>query len=360
MDSARPVILAARAKINLSLDVRRRRPDGYHELDTVFQSLALHDTVMLRRVASGVEIACDQAGLPLGPKNLAYRAAEAVRRAYGVDYGVRIDLKKRIPVAAGLGGGSADAAAVLRGLPALWGLPALPPDRLQALACDLGADVPFCLLGGTARGRGIGELLEPLPGLSGCDVLLVKPRAWLSTARVYERLDLGRAVHPEMDAVVEAIRRRDLLALGGAWAISIYWLIGRRLRQRLDLIPYTWSVYGIAGLFLLGGAGFLRADLLPRTPVDLLAFLLLALIPTLAGHSICNWALKELPASTVSTYILGEPIGSTILAAFLLHERPGWRSILGGMMVLAGLAWFFRWEAGSARRSPAPSSPERP
>ena len=80
------------------------------------------------------------------------------------------------------------------------------------------------------------------------------------------------------------------------------------------------------------------------------------MIPTLAGHSICNWALKELPASTVSTYILGEPIGSTILAAFLLHERPGWRSILGGMMVLAGLAWFFRWETGSVHRSPAPSS----
>mgnify|MGYP005841372263 CR=1 FL=1 len=214
MGSARPVILAARAKINLSLDVRRRRPDGYHELDTVFQSLALHDTVILRRAASGVEISCDQLGLPLGPRNLAYRAAEAVQRAYGVDYGVRIDLKKRIPVAAGLGGGSADAAAVLRGLPALWGLPALPPDRLQALACDLGADVPFCLLGGTARGRGIGELLEPLPGLTGCDVLLVKPRARLSTARVYERLDLGRALHPEMDAVIEAIRRRDLLALG--------------------------------------------------------------------------------------------------------------------------------------------------
>ena len=146
----------------------------------------------------------------------------------------------------------------------------------------------------------------------------------------------------------------DLLALGGAWAISIYWLIGRRLRQRLDVVPYTWSVYGIAGLLLLGGAAVLRADLLPRTPGDLFAAVSLALIPTLAGHSICNWALKELPASTVSTYILGEPIGSTILAVFLLHERPGWRSILGGMMVLAGLAWFFRWEA--ARRPPEPSS----
>ncbi|MGQ9778745.1 MAG: 4-(cytidine 5'-diphospho)-2-C-methyl-D-erythritol kinase [Bacillota bacterium] len=206
--------MAAHAKINLSLDVRGRRPDGYHELDTIFQSLALHDTVILRPATTGIEIACSQNEIPLGPQNLAYRAAAAMREVYGVDHGVRIVIEKRIPVGAGLGGGSADAAAVLRALPALWGLPALPPDRLHALARKLGADVPFCLLGGAARGRGIGDLLEPLPGLAGCEVLLVKPAACLSTAEVYARLDPTRIVHPEMDAIVEAVRRRDLAALG--------------------------------------------------------------------------------------------------------------------------------------------------
>jgi len=213
MDSLRPKILTAHAKINLCLDVRWCRPDGYHELDTVFQRLALHDTLVLYP-ADKISVASDHVRLPKGPENIAFRAAELLRQEYGVGHGVHIRLRKRIPVAAGLGGGSADAAAVLRELPSFWHLPVLPPGRLLALACALGADVPFCLAGVTARARGIGDLLEPLPSFAGYDVLLVKPSARLSTARVYARFDLERAVHPRVDQVVLVMSRHDLGALG--------------------------------------------------------------------------------------------------------------------------------------------------
>ncbi len=214
MKSEQPRVLPARAKINLCLDIRGRRPDGYHELDTVFQRLALHDTVVLYPAETGITVNSDRPDLPAGPKNIAYRAAELLEREYGVRRGVRIRLRKRIPIAAGLGGGSADAAAVLRGLPSIWGLPLLPPDRLLALAGQLGADVPFCLLGVTARAGGIGDLLTPLPAFAGYEVLLVKPAARLATARVYAQFELDKALHPQVGSVVEAIGRGDLESLG--------------------------------------------------------------------------------------------------------------------------------------------------
>lgn len=214
MKSEQPRVLSARAKINLCLDIRGRRPDGYHELDTVFQRLALHDTVVLYPADTGITVNSDRPDLPAGPKNIAYRAAELLGREYGVRYGVRIRLRKRIPIAAGLGGGSADAAAVLRGLPSIWGLPPLPPDRLLTLASQLGADVPFCLLGITARAGGIGDLLVPLPAFTGYEVLLVKPDPRLVTARVFAQFELDEALHPQVEGVAEAIRRGDLEGLG--------------------------------------------------------------------------------------------------------------------------------------------------
>lgn len=214
MKNEHPLMLAARAKVNLCLDVVYRRADGYHELDTIFQRIALHDTVYLRPRPRGIAVACDRRELPRGPKNTVHLAAELVAREYGVDYGVEIRLAKRIPLGAGLGGGSADAAAVLRGLPHLWRLPPLPTERELALARAIGADVPFCLEGLTARAGGIGDLLTPLPPWGGLDVLLVQPPARLSTARVYGHLDLSRADHPDVEAAVAAVRAKDLAALG--------------------------------------------------------------------------------------------------------------------------------------------------
>lgn len=165
-------MIVARAKLNLFLELLSRRPDGYHEIDSVFSEIDLGDTLEIEpadRLSLTVEGAA-----PGGPENLVWRAAEAL----GVK--ARIRLVKRIPMGAGLGGGSSDAAAVLK---ALGG--ALPPDRLHALARSLGADVPFFLKGGTARCRGVGDLVEPLGAPSGRRFLLLVPELHISTAAVY-------------------------------------------------------------------------------------------------------------------------------------------------------------------------------
>jgi 4-diphosphocytidyl-2-C-methyl-D-erythritol kinase len=164
--------LEARAKLNLFLELLGRRPDGYHEIDSVFTEIDLCDTLQIEaapRLSLTVE-----GGAPSGPENLAWRAAEAL------DAKVSIRLVKRIPMGAGLGGGSSDAAAVLR---ALGG--DLPPERLLAIARSLGADVPFFLSGGTARCRGVGDLVEPLEGRAGRRFLLLVPELHMATAAVY-------------------------------------------------------------------------------------------------------------------------------------------------------------------------------
>ena len=151
----------------------------------------------------------------------------------------------------------------------------------------------------------------------------------------------------------------DLLALAGAAAIAVYWLFGRSLRPRLGLTVYTWTVYGLAAVLLLSVAAARGDDLAPRTSTDLASLVLLALLPTLAGHSIFNWALREVSATTVSVYILGEPVGAAILAALLLGEVPGPRVITGCLIVLAGLYWFARWNT-PCRPSAARSGPSAP
>ena len=175
-------MLRAHAKVNLTLEVLGKRPDGYHEIRSVFRRLALHDILRIDPAAA-LSVVCDVPGLD-GPGNLAFRAGLLLQQETGHTGGARIAIAKAIPVAAGLGGGSSDAAAALRGLDALWGT-ALAADRLASLAARLGSDVPFFLLGGTALGSGRGEILQPLPDLPDCPVLLVRPPVAVSTAAVY-------------------------------------------------------------------------------------------------------------------------------------------------------------------------------
>jgi len=182
----------AYAKINLALDVIGKRPDGFHEVSMIMQAISLHDTVGLSLRNSGISLACDKDDLPSDDSNLAYRAADLLRRECGATQGVHIQLTKRIPMAAGLAGGSSDAAAVLRGLNELWRL-ALTPVELEALAARLGSDVPFCLWGGTVQATGRGEQLEPLPDFAGFGVVLAHPAIAVSTAWVYGRFQLGQA-----------------------------------------------------------------------------------------------------------------------------------------------------------------------
>lgn len=220
METGRESVRArAFAKINLGLEVLGTRADGYHLLRTGMQSISLADELLLTRTAEeGITLRCDEPWLPTDGRNLAVRAAEAVFRHCGLSGGVRIELKKQIPAEAGLGGGSADAAAVLRGLRALFSLP-LGDEALRELALPLGADVPFCVGGGTMLAEGIGEVLSPLPPMPPCHLVIVKPPCGSSTKAVYAALSL-KALRPweQPDArlLENALRGQNVTLLGAS------------------------------------------------------------------------------------------------------------------------------------------------
>lgn len=182
---ARRFELSAAAKVNLALEILNRRPDGYHEIATVMHAIDLSDRLVLED-ADTIEVRTSAAGVPTDERNLAYRAAAALRQAAGISRGARITLDKRIPVAAGLGGGSTDAAATLLGLNRLWGL-RWPAARLSDLAVGLGMDVPFFLRGGAALATGRGERLAPLGSMS-LGLVLINPKFAVSTAEMYGRV----------------------------------------------------------------------------------------------------------------------------------------------------------------------------
>ena len=179
------------AKINLFLEVFSRREDGYHEIETVIQAIDIHDEVTLRERNKGIKIICPSEEVPRGKGNLAYRAAEIILKETHPGRGVEIEIKKEIPVAAGLGGGSSNAAAVLTGLKELWNLRGLTRQRLQSLAEELGMDVPFFIKGGRALGKGRGEEITPLRGWEPFWLTVVIPGFKVSTAWVYQSLNLG-------------------------------------------------------------------------------------------------------------------------------------------------------------------------
>ena len=181
--------LNACAKLNLYLDITGRRSDGYHLLETVMQSVSLSDIVTLSvTVGSGISVSCSDPLIPCGEKNIAYRAAALFLEACGIERHVEIDIQKRIPSGAGMGGGSADAAAVLRGLDRALGAP-LDTGRLYEIALQCGADVPFCLYGGTRICRGIGEELSSCCEVSGCAFLVVMPDFTCPTGEAYRKYD---------------------------------------------------------------------------------------------------------------------------------------------------------------------------
>lgn len=200
----------AYAKINLGLDVVRRLENGYHQVKMVMQSLNLWDMLTLERTDAGIAITTNVQGLPTDRRNLIYKAASLMFETYGIHSGIRVHLRKEIPMAAGMAGGSADAAAVMKGINELFRLN-LPVSRLMEDGVAIGADVPYCILGGTALAEGIGEQLTPLPPMPDCHILVAKPRAEVSTKYVYEHLDArGITRHPDIDGMVLAIRQGSL------------------------------------------------------------------------------------------------------------------------------------------------------
>ncbi|WP_093796199.1 4-(cytidine 5'-diphospho)-2-C-methyl-D-erythritol kinase [Sporomusa acidovorans] len=202
--------LHAYAKINLALDVLYKRADGYHEVTMVMQAVRLADTITLVDQPHDIELSVSIPGLPADSGNLAYRAAALLKSYAASQQGAHIRLDKRIPLAAGLAGGSADAAAVLKGLNTLWGLN-LGLDKLSKLAAQLGSDVPFCLFNGTMQATGRGELLEPLPPLKPCYVVLAKPAIAVSTSWVYQNFNPGKVtVRPDIRAMRTCLAQGNL------------------------------------------------------------------------------------------------------------------------------------------------------
>ena len=209
--------LKAYAKINLALDVVGRRPDGYHELRTVMQSISLADEVSLGRASGGFELLVDPPRTEVGPreKNTAYLAWRLLCDRLGGELPVRVALRKNVPAGAGLGGGSADAAAVLRGLDGLFGL-GLTVEEMRDVGSGIGADVPFCVSGGTALGEGVGEILRPAPPPPDHRLLVVKPRRAADTGAVYRSYDANSTGGGAANRVLQALRSGDLAGLAGA------------------------------------------------------------------------------------------------------------------------------------------------
>lgn len=209
------LVLRTSAKVNLALEVLGKRGDGYHEIATVLQAVDLFDRLTME-TADILSLHADDPELPTDDGNLVMRAARLLQKTAGIEKGARLRLQKRIPVAAGLGGGSSDAAATLLGLNRLWGL-RWPRARLQELAVELGMDVPFFLGAGRAVARGRGERLQALPGGGGYALVLVNPRTPLSTREVYGRVPAGWHAEPTgTERVIEALRRRNVAALAAA------------------------------------------------------------------------------------------------------------------------------------------------
>jgi 4-diphosphocytidyl-2-C-methyl-D-erythritol kinase len=204
----------APAKINLMLDVLHKRADGFHEVEMIMTMVDLADRLELSELKRDSIIISSQAGyIPLDEKNLAFQAARLIKDRYNVRSGVHIHLDKRIPVAAGLAGGSSDAAATLRGLNRLWRL-GIPAQELQELGAELGSDVPFCVTGGTALATGRGERLTPIASPPQCWVVLAKPPINVSTAEVYGRVRANNiAVHPSALRMQQAIEAGDFSAV---------------------------------------------------------------------------------------------------------------------------------------------------
>ena len=207
----REIKLKARAKINLGLDVVRKREDGYHEVRMIMQMINLYDRITLRRSTEpGIRVTTNLPYLPVNEDNLVYRAAKLLMEEFKVTEGAEIELQKYIPVAAGMAGGSSDAAAVMVGVNRIFHL-GLTKKQLMERGVKIGADVPFCIMRGTALAEGIGEVLTPLPAMPHCSLVIAKPKIHVSTKFVYGNLKVNELKeHPDIDGQVQALREGSL------------------------------------------------------------------------------------------------------------------------------------------------------
>ena len=205
------ITLKALAKINLGLDVVRRREDGYHEVRMIMQTIHLYDLLEIQKIREpGIQIVSNLSFLPVNENNLVYKAARLLQEEFALTDGISVKLTKRIPVAAGMAGGSTDAAAMLYAMNQLYDL-GLSRRELMKRGVQIGADVPYCLMRGTALAEGIGEKLTPLPPMPKCQIMIAKPPISVSTKMVYEKLDSCEIKeHPDIDGILDGLKNQDL------------------------------------------------------------------------------------------------------------------------------------------------------
>ena len=206
------IVLKSYGKINLGLDVLRRREDGYHEVRMIMQTVGLYDLLTMKKIKDDkIQMTCNLTFLPTDERNLVYKAAKMLMDEFHVEEGLNMKLEKFIPVAAGMAGGSSDAAAAFVGVNRLFEL-GLSEEELMKRAVKVGADVPYCIMRGTALAEGIGEKLTRLPRVPHCYVLVGKPGVNVSTKTAYENLKLDdpAVVHPDIDGMVTAVQNGDL------------------------------------------------------------------------------------------------------------------------------------------------------
>lgn len=207
------IIMESYGKINLGLDVLYKREDGYHEISTIMQQIALKDTLIIEENKDHIIIESNSNNIPLDSRNLMYKAWEKLREKSKIKDGIKISIDKQIPIAAGLAGGSSNAAAVLKALNILWELE-LSQEELRNIGLEIGADVPYCIMGGTAYAEGIGEKLTKLKSFSGKDVLLVNPGLEVSTEYVYKNLEIKKSPRINMEKIISNLQRDDIKSLG--------------------------------------------------------------------------------------------------------------------------------------------------
>ena len=244
----------APAKINLGLDVIRRRDDGYHEVKMIMQSIRLFDRLTLKKTKTpDISLTTNLHFLPVNEDNLVYKSAKMLMEEFGISEGVSITLDKRIPVAAGMAGGSTDATSCMIAMNQLFDL-GLSDEDLKERGVKLGADIPYCIQKGTALSEGIGEILSPLPPAPSCHVLIAKPAFHVSTKFVYSNLVLDETTeHPDIDTMIECIRKRDLQGLCNNMA-NILETVTIPAHPDIALIKQTMMENGAMGA-LMSGSG---------------------------------------------------------------------------------------------------------
>ena len=241
----------AYAKINISLDVVGKREDNYHLLRMIMQNIEVYDEIDIKRIEKGIEIKCNKPFVPVDQRNLAYKAAKLFLDTYKIDAGVYIDIKKNIPVSAGLAGGSTDCAAVLKLMNKIFEINA-SNEELMELGVKLGADVPYCIMGGTALCEGIGEKITKLKPFKNHIVVLVKPPFAVSTKEVYKAFCLNKArIHPNTEKLIERMEQDDIYFISNNMK-NLLENVTLREHRSISQIKRNMIKYGAIGSMMSG------------------------------------------------------------------------------------------------------------